>query len=86
MYLYLENLDMIVIGAGTCGTLTGVARKIKERQPKCKVSRLYIKHNREVVHLLAASTLIISIPLPPEHFVLLIQYMYRISTMNCIIM
>ena len=70
---------MIVIGAGTCGTLTGVARKIKERQPKCKVSRLYIKHNREVVHLLAVSTLIISIPLPPEHFVLLIQYMIELE-------
>ena len=47
--VYLENLDMIVIGAGTCGTLTGVARKIKERQPKCKVSGLYIKHDRDDV-------------------------------------
>lgn len=31
------NVDMVVIGAGTCGTLTGVARKIKERQPNCKI-------------------------------------------------
>ena len=43
---------MVVIGAGTCGTLTGVARKIKERQPKCKVSGLYIKHDREDVQQL----------------------------------
>lgn len=41
---------MIVIGAGTCGTLTGVARKIKERQPKCKVSGLHVKHDREDGH------------------------------------
>lgn len=31
------KLDMIVLGAGTGGTLTGVGRKIKERCPNCKV-------------------------------------------------
>ncbi|XP_022257528.1 cystathionine beta-synthase-like isoform X2 [Limulus polyphemus] len=31
------HLDMIVLGAGTGGTLTGVGRKIKEKLPNCKV-------------------------------------------------
>jgi cystathionine beta-synthase len=31
------KLDMIVISAGTGGTLTGIARKIKEKCPTCKV-------------------------------------------------
>ena len=30
---------MVVLGAGTGGTLTGVARKIKLKCPKCKVSQ-----------------------------------------------
>ncbi|XP_070202618.1 cystathionine beta-synthase-like isoform X2 [Littorina saxatilis] len=32
-----NKLDMVVIGAGTGGTLTGIARKIKERCPTCKI-------------------------------------------------
>ena len=28
---------MVVIGAGTGGTVTGIARKIKEKSPNCKV-------------------------------------------------
>ncbi|XP_048254534.1 cystathionine beta-synthase-like isoform X3 [Haliotis rufescens] len=32
-----DKLDMLVLGAGTGGTLTGVARKIKERCPNCKI-------------------------------------------------
>lgn len=28
---------MVVIGAGTGGTVTGIARKIKEKLPNCKV-------------------------------------------------
>lgn len=28
---------MVVIGAGTCGTLMGIAEKLKERCPKCFV-------------------------------------------------
>ncbi|KAJ0173615.1 hypothetical protein K1T71_010764 [Dendrolimus kikuchii] len=31
------DLDMIVMGSGTGGTVTGVARKVKERCPKCVV-------------------------------------------------
>ncbi len=31
------NVDMVVITAGTGGTLTGIARKIKEKAPQCKV-------------------------------------------------
>ena len=33
----LDKVDMVVIGAGTGGTLAGVARKIKEKRPNCKV-------------------------------------------------
>ena len=28
---------MVVMGAGTGGTLTGIARKVKEQCPNCKV-------------------------------------------------
>ncbi|KAJ2312845.1 cystathionine beta-synthase, partial [Coemansia sp. RSA 2705] len=31
------QLDMLVLGAGTGGTLTGIARKIKERCPECLI-------------------------------------------------
>lgn len=32
-----EKVDMIVVGAGTGGTITGIGRKIKERCPSCKI-------------------------------------------------
>ncbi|XP_047536717.1 cystathionine beta-synthase-like [Vanessa atalanta] len=32
-----DNVDMVVIGAGTCGTVSGIGHKIKERCPKCVV-------------------------------------------------
>ncbi|CAG8578633.1 8822_t:CDS:2 [Paraglomus brasilianum] len=31
------KVDVLVIGAGTGGTITGIARKVKERCPECKV-------------------------------------------------
>ncbi|XP_013394087.1 cystathionine beta-synthase [Lingula anatina] len=31
------QVDMVVIGAGTGGTLTGIARKIREKCPNCKI-------------------------------------------------
>ncbi|KAG0410234.1 hypothetical protein HPB47_012676, partial [Ixodes persulcatus] len=31
------NVSMVVMGAGTGGTITGVARKIKEKLPDCKI-------------------------------------------------
>lgn len=31
------KVDMVVLTAGTGGTLTGIARKIKERNPNCKI-------------------------------------------------
>ncbi|CAK1583666.1 unnamed protein product [Parnassius mnemosyne] len=30
-----DDVDMVVIGAGTCGTVSGIGHKIKERCPKC---------------------------------------------------
>ena len=41
---------MVVIGAGTCGTLTGVARKIKERQPNCKVRKRAGNTETGIIH------------------------------------
>lgn len=35
--LLLGKVDMVVLGAGTGGTITGVARKIKEKCPNVKV-------------------------------------------------
>ncbi|VVC91509.1 unnamed protein product [Leptidea sinapis] len=32
-----DDVDMVVVGAGTCGTISGVAHKIKERCPKCVI-------------------------------------------------
>jgi len=32
-----NKLDMLVIAAGTGGTITGIARKVKERLPHCKI-------------------------------------------------
>ncbi|XP_026743191.1 cystathionine beta-synthase-like [Trichoplusia ni] len=32
-----DDVDMVVMGAGTCGTISGVAHKIKERCPRCVV-------------------------------------------------
>lgn len=37
MFFLSGKLDMLVAGAGTGGTLTGVARKLKERRPNVKV-------------------------------------------------
>lgn len=37
------KVDMVVLGAGTGGTITGVARKIKEKCPNVKVSISSIK-------------------------------------------
>ena len=31
------HVDMLVVGAGTGGTLTGISRKFKEKCPDCKV-------------------------------------------------
>jgi cystathionine beta-synthase len=32
-----DNVDMVVIGAGTGGTFTGVAKKFQKCAPKCQV-------------------------------------------------
>lgn len=36
------KLDMVVCGAGTGGTVSGLAKKIKERCPTCKVNVLSV--------------------------------------------
>lgn len=40
------KLDMLVAGAGTGGTITGVARKLKERCPNIKVGRVCAEASR----------------------------------------
>ena len=42
MLLCVGKLDMLVCGTGTGGTLTGIARKIKERCPSCKVNIVFL--------------------------------------------
>lgn len=37
--LFSGKVDMVVLGAGTGGTITGVARKIKEKCPNVKVNK-----------------------------------------------
>ena len=37
---------MVVVGAGTGGTMTGIARKVKERCPNCKVREMFFLHTR----------------------------------------
>ncbi|PAV85235.1 hypothetical protein WR25_00995 isoform B [Diploscapter pachys] len=32
-----DKVDMVVVGAGTGGTVTGIAQKLKERVPNCKI-------------------------------------------------
>jgi cystathionine beta-synthase len=40
LYTCDNKLDGVVVGAGTGGTITGIAKKIKERLPNCKVLTL----------------------------------------------
>jgi cystathionine beta-synthase len=37
LYQCEGKVDMVVLGAGTGGTITGIARKLKERLPNVKV-------------------------------------------------
>jgi cystathionine beta-synthase len=37
LYACDNKLDAVVIGAGTGGTITGIARRIKEKVPHCKI-------------------------------------------------
>uniref|UniRef100_A0A915BPW8 cystathionine beta-synthase n=1 Tax=Parascaris univalens TaxID=6257 RepID=A0A915BPW8_PARUN len=37
LYALDDKVDMVVIGAGTGGTVTGIAKKVKEICPKCKI-------------------------------------------------
>lgn len=42
LYQCDHKVDMLVAGVGTGGTLTGVAHKMKEKIPTCKVSETII--------------------------------------------
>ena len=35
------HVDMVVLTAGTGGTVTGIARKLKEKCPDCKVKKIF---------------------------------------------
>ncbi|MFH4973436.1 hypothetical protein AB6A40_000145 [Gnathostoma spinigerum] len=37
LYALDDDIDMVVVGAGTGGSVTGISRKVKEVCPKCKV-------------------------------------------------
>jgi len=42
MSLHAGKLDVMVCGAGTGGSIAGIARKIKERCPACKVDVCFV--------------------------------------------
>ena len=46
--LFSGKVDMVVLGAGTGGTITGVARKIKEKCPNVKVDISSINFKRKL--------------------------------------
>lgn len=48
-FMLLGKLDMVVAGAGTGGTLTGLARKLKERIPNVTVSQAFAIHSNNVI-------------------------------------
>lgn len=41
LYALDDKIDMVVVGAGTGGSITGIARKVKEICPNCKVSAAF---------------------------------------------
>lgn len=41
LYALDDKVDMVVVGAGTGGSVTGIARKIKEVCPDCKVKAFH---------------------------------------------
>ncbi len=47
--VHIGQLDMIVCGAGTGGTITGIARKIKEKCPKAKVGVFVIQKKLSIL-------------------------------------
>ncbi len=47
-----NKLDMVVLTAGTGGTLAGIARKIKQRCPKCIVRLVLGVYHRAMYNLL----------------------------------
>ena len=40
--VFSGHLDMVVIGAGTGGTVTGIGRKMKDKLPHVQVSKFRI--------------------------------------------
>ena len=59
--VFKGKVDMVVLGAGTGGTITGVARRIKEKCPNVKV--LKAEHTRNYfLTLFLQNTIIIKFP------------------------
>lgn len=65
---------MVVIGAGTCGTLTGVARKIKERQPNCKVRKRAGNREPSIIHPYLSLSLSLYLLSRLLQLILMVQY------------
>ena len=64
------RIDVVVIGAGSCGTLTGVARKLKEKVPGVKVR----------ARDLPPSLLSLHLPPPPLDFFFLLVLLIFFSS------
>ncbi len=41
------HVDMVVLSAGTGGTVTGIGRKLKEKCPECKVFKWTVSRDTE---------------------------------------
>ena len=54
MYTYISlstgQLDMVVIGAGTGGTVTDIGRKMKEEMPNVKVESIIHSKSSIICH------------------------------------
>lgn len=73
-HMITGQLDMVIIGAGTGGTVTGIGRKMKEKLPNVEVSvHSLIDHVSITNRLLLWILLVLFWPNPKNLMILLFQ-------------